>query len=204
PWVKLKSGAQMPFRKPTSPRTTAASMVVSNASTSAAVRPVVADGLICWPDTAAATANTATHASWMRIKPPVANRSARLVEQQDTPAAGEPHRRSSNAPYTNGMRTSLTSIAVVLAAASVSAHIMVSPPQSKTGQTQKYELRVHNEEKVATTEVDLQIPDGVNVLSVGTAPAGAYTTSKTGDRITGVAWKVAVEPGKYLALPFTA
>ena len=102
------------------------------------------------------------------------------------------------------MRTSLTSIAVVLAAASVSAHIMVSPPQSKTGQTQKYELRVHNEEKVATTEVDLQIPDGVNVLSVGTAPAGAYTTSKTGDRVTGVAWKVAVEPGKYLALPFTA
>ena len=71
------------------------------------------------------------------------------------------------------MRTSLTSIAVVLAAASVSAHIMVSPPQSKTGQTQKYELRVHNEEKVATTEVDLQIPDGVNVLSVCTAPAGA-------------------------------
>src|SRR5262245_26750182 len=102
------------------------------------------------------------------------------------------------------MKTLVTTIVFVLAVASVSAHIMVSPPQSKPGASQKYELRVHNEAKLATTEVDLQIPDGITVLSIGTPPAGAYTTSKKGDRITGLAWKVAVEPGKYLALPFTA
>src|SRR5216684_5392150 len=87
---------------------------------------------------------------------------------------------------------------------SLSAHIMVSPPDSKAGVTQKYELRVHNEEKVAITSVDLAIPDAVTVLSVGTAPAGTYTTTKAGDRITALTWKVDVQAGKYLALPFTA
>jgi uncharacterized protein YcnI len=102
------------------------------------------------------------------------------------------------------MRTLLTTIVVVLAVASASAHIMVSPPESKAGVTQKYELRVHNEEKLATAEVVLDIPDGITVLSIGAAPAGTYTTSKTGDRIAVLTWKVAVQPGKYLALPFTA
>jgi uncharacterized protein YcnI len=87
---------------------------------------------------------------------------------------------------------------------SLSAHIMVSPPDSKAGATQKYELRVHNEEKIAITSVDLAIPDAITVLSIGTAPAGTYTTTKTGDRITALAWKVDVQAGKYLALPFTA
>jgi uncharacterized protein YcnI len=102
------------------------------------------------------------------------------------------------------MKTLLTTIVVVLTIASVSAHIMVSPPESKAGVTQKYELRVHNEEKLATAEVVLDIPAGITVLSIGTAPAGTYTTSKTGDRIAVMTWKVAVQPGKYVALPFTA
>jgi uncharacterized protein YcnI len=87
---------------------------------------------------------------------------------------------------------------------SLSAHIMVSPPDSKAGVTQKYELRVHNEEKVAITSVDLTIPDGIAVLTIGPAPSGTYTTTKTGDRITSLTWKVDVAASKYLALPFTA
>jgi uncharacterized protein YcnI len=97
--------------------------------------------------------------------------------------------------------------ALALAAAvgaSVSAHIMVSPPESKSGATQNYELRVHNEEKVAIKSVELTIPDGITVTSVGKAPAGTYTTAKTGDRITLLTWTVDVAPTKYLALPFTA
>src|SRR4051812_48948640 len=88
--------------------------------------------------------------------------------------------------------------------ASVSAHIMVSPPESKSGATQNYELRVHNEEKVGIKSVELTIPDGITVTSIGKAPAGAYTTAKTGDRITSLTWTVDVAPTKYLALPFTA
>jgi uncharacterized protein YcnI len=92
----------------------------------------------------------------------------------------------------------------VSAAASLSAHLMVSPPESKSGATQKYELRVHNESKLATTGVDLDIPDGVTVLEVAKPAAGSFSTKKTGDRITEITWQVDVQPSKYLALPFTA
>jgi len=86
----------------------------------------------------------------------------------------------------------------------LSAHVMVSPTTSKSGATQKYEVRVHNEAKVAATSVDLDIPDGVTVTDVAKPAAGTYTTNKTGDRITTITWKIEVLPSKYVALPFTA
>jgi uncharacterized protein YcnI len=98
----------------------------------------------------------------------------------------------------------LAPILLAFAVTSASAHIMVSPPRSKAGATQKYEMRVHNEGKVATTSVELDIPDGITVLEVADPSTGTFTTSKTGDRITSITWKVAVQPGKYVALPFTA
>ena len=102
------------------------------------------------------------------------------------------------------MRTSLTAMVVLLISTSLSAHIMVSPPESKTAATQKYELRVHNEGKVAATSIDLEIPEGITVLEVAKPSAGTSTTTKTGTRITTITWQVDVQPSKYLALPFTA
>ena len=93
---------------------------------------------------------------------------------------------------------------VALSTASLSAHVMVSPTQSKTGATQKYELRVHNEAKIAATSVELEIPDGVTVVDVAKSASGASTTKKAGDRITSITWQVDVQPTKYIALPFTA
>jgi len=87
---------------------------------------------------------------------------------------------------------------------SLSAHIMVSPPESKSGATQKYEVRVHNEGKVAAKQIDLEVPNGVTVVEVAKLPAGTFETKKEGDRITAITWKVDVAPSKYLALPFTA
>jgi uncharacterized protein YcnI len=84
------------------------------------------------------------------------------------------------------------------------AHIMVSPPESKAGATQNYELRVHNEGKIATTALDLEIPEGVTVLEVATPATGSYTPAKTGDRITAITWTIDVPPGKYVALKFVA
>ena len=91
-----------------------------------------------------------------------------------------------------------------LVSTSLSAHIMVSPPQSKVGGTQKYELRVHNEGKVAATSVELDIPEGVTVLDVDKPQAGSVTTAKAGARITRLTWSVDVQPSKYVALAFTA
>ena len=102
------------------------------------------------------------------------------------------------------MKTRFVALLILLLTTSISAHIMVSPPQSKSGAMQKYELRVHNEGKVAATAVELEIPDGLTVTEVATPAAGSFTTKTTGDRITAVAWKVDVQPSKYVALTFTA
>lgn len=102
------------------------------------------------------------------------------------------------------MRALLAAVLAPLIAASAYAHIMVSPPESKAGATQNYELRVHNEGKVATTALDLEIPEGITVLNVATPAAGSYDTTKTGTRVTAITWKVDVQPGKYVALKFAA
>lgn len=95
-------------------------------------------------------------------------------------------------------------LVLVSSTVSMSAHIMVSPPQSKVGTVQRYELRVHNESKIAVASVELEIPKGITVTEVVQPSAGTYTTTKTGDRIVAITWKIDVPPGKYLALPFTA
>jgi uncharacterized protein YcnI len=99
----------------------------------------------------------------------------------------------------------LVVLSVTLSAVtSLAAHVTVSPLQSKTGAVQKYELRVHNEAKVAATSVDLEIPDGVLVTEVAKPTTGTYTTKMMGDRITLITWQTDVQPSKYVALPFTA
>jgi uncharacterized protein YcnI len=102
------------------------------------------------------------------------------------------------------MKFSVALLFVASGVASLSAHLTVSPLQSKPGATQKYEARVHNEGKLAATAIDLEIPEGVTVTGVAKPAAGSYATKKTGDRITMITWVVEVPPSKYMALPFTA
>ena len=93
---------------------------------------------------------------------------------------------------------------MTVAAASLSAHVIVSPTLSKSGAVQKYEVRVHNEAKVAATSIEVDIPDGVTIVDIAKSPNGTATTKKAGDRVTGITWKIDVQPNKYVALPFTA
>jgi uncharacterized protein YcnI len=102
------------------------------------------------------------------------------------------------------LRLSFALILSSLIVPSLSAHVMVSPPQSKNGATQKYEMRVHNEAKQAATKIELEIPDGITVLEVAKPATGTFATEKSGTRITRITWQVEVAPEKYLALPFTA
>jgi uncharacterized protein YcnI len=102
------------------------------------------------------------------------------------------------------MKLSIVLLLAASAVTSLSAHVMVSPPQSTAGAVQKYELRVHNEAKAAVTSIDLEIPDGVTVTEVAKRPAGTFTTKMTGNRITVITWAIDVQPTKYVALPFTA
>ena len=102
------------------------------------------------------------------------------------------------------LRVSFALLFTVLVATALSAHVMVSPPQSKSGATQKYEMRVHNEGKRAATKIELDIPEGVTVVDVGKPATGSFTTEQSGTRISRIVWQVEVAPNKYLAMPFTA
>ena len=102
------------------------------------------------------------------------------------------------------MHLGMAFVFTALAAITLSAHLMISPTQSKPGAAQKYELRVHNEARVAATSIDLDIPDGVAVTDVAKPATGTYTTKTSGDRITVISWQVEVQPRKYVTLPFTA
>lgn len=101
-------------------------------------------------------------------------------------------------------RSAALVLAFALISAVADAHIMVSPPQSKAGAVQNYELRAHNEAKLATTMLELEVPDGITIQEIATPATGTFETEKAGDRITKVTWKVEVPAGKYLALKFTA
>jgi uncharacterized protein YcnI len=101
-------------------------------------------------------------------------------------------------------KLSVAVAAVVFSAASLSAHVMVSPTTSKAGAAQKYEVRVHNEGKVAAKSVEVEIPDGVTVTDIAKSGAGTATPKKSGERITSITWQIDVQPNKYVALAFTA
>lgn len=102
------------------------------------------------------------------------------------------------------MKLSALLLFTTSAVASLSAHIMVAPLQSKAGATQRYEVRVHNDGQVAATAIDLDVPEGVTVAEILPPPAGTYATKTSGDRITQITWTLEVPRNKYLALPFTA
>jgi uncharacterized protein YcnI len=102
------------------------------------------------------------------------------------------------------MKLSVVLLLTASVVTSLSAHVTVSPLQSKTGAVQKYELRVHNEATVAATSVDLDIPEGVTVTEVTKPATGSYTTKTMADRITVITWQIDVQPSKYVALPFMA
>ena len=102
------------------------------------------------------------------------------------------------------MKTSTLAILALLLAATAWAHVVVAPAQSQQGTSQVYKVRVHNEEKIATSSVELEVPDGVTVVSVEPLKTGKFSTAKTGTRITKVTWDTEVAPGKYVELAFTA
>ena len=104
--------------------------------------------------------------------------------------------------------TSAFAIAMLLAAAPALAHVVVAPQQSASGETQVYKVRVHNEETVATTKIELEVPEGVAVGVHGKPGPGeryemALDAAHAG-RVNKITWNVDIAPGKYVELPFTA
>ncbi|HJT70805.1 MAG TPA: DUF1775 domain-containing protein [Terriglobales bacterium] len=85
-----------------------------------------------------------------------------------------------------------------------SAHVSVSPRQSKAGATEQYIVRVPTEGNISTVSVDLEVPPGVTIQKV-TAPDGAqYEVRREGSRIVAITWKIEIKPRESAELPFTA
>jgi uncharacterized protein YcnI len=97
---------------------------------------------------------------------------------------------------------SMAAVALLLAAPAF-AHVTVAPQQSAAGAKQIYKVRVHNDEKVPTTSIELQIPAGATVVSVAPMTGATSDMAKSGNRVTAITWKIQVQPGKYVELPFT-
>ena len=92
---------------------------------------------------------------------------------------------------------------VLFIAAAAEAHVSVRPRESKVGATEKYTVRVPTEGKVATTSVELEVPDGVTIVTINGA-AGSVEQKKSGDRVTSITWKVDIQPAQSQELIFVA
>ena len=98
----------------------------------------------------------------------------------------------------------VTAVLALSAVVAVLAHVTVSPGESKLGASERYTVRVPTEGQVATTGVDLEVPEGVTVS--GVLAVGGWTSEmrKEGGRVVGVSWKLEIPPTQFGELVFTA
>lgn len=102
------------------------------------------------------------------------------------------------------MRAAVFTLLALFPVAAAEAHVRVSPAESKAGATETYTARVPTEGKVTTTAVQLDVPDGVILVST-TAPAGAsFELKKEKDRVVAVVWTTNIKPGEAAMLSFVA
>ena len=83
---------------------------------------------------------------------------------------------------------------------SAQAHVRVLPFESQPGAHQTYTVKVPTEGAVTTTSVELEVPEGVSIVSIAD-PAG---TKKANGRTTSITWKVEIPAGQSKDLIFEA
>jgi uncharacterized protein YcnI len=96
-----------------------------------------------------------------------------------------------------------TTVLLLLSATAADAHIIIRPREATVGATEMYTMRVPPEGKVATTSVELDVPDGVTIVTINAA-AGSFEQKKSGDRTTSITWKVDIQAAQAQKLTFVA
>lgn len=95
------------------------------------------------------------------------------------------------------VRSPIIALAAIMMVSVASAHVVVSPRESRSGAYEKYVVRVPTEGTVATTSIELEIPAETTFIAVG-APVGyTYELKKSGDRVVGVVWSMKIDPGEF-------
>jgi uncharacterized protein YcnI len=100
--------------------------------------------------------------------------------------------------------TSLSVSIMLLAASLASAHVVVAPRSSQLGAHEKYTVRVPTEGKVATTSVELTLPDGLTFIAVGAAVGHSYELKKSGERVVAIVWTMKISPNEFAEFSFMA
>lgn len=95
-------------------------------------------------------------------------------------------------------------VSALLVATAAQAHVSVLPRESKAGATDRYTVRVPTEGKVATTSVEVDIPQSVTVDSVAPADGVTSEMKRDGDRVVSITWTVTIDPGQNRELVFVA
>ena len=99
-------------------------------------------------------------------------------------------------------RLALSAIAGILVFAHPAwAHVTVAPRESRPGISERYTVRVPTEGKVATVEVELEIPDGVTISPQAMAGV-THTLKRSGERVTSIVWATDIKPGEFAELGF--
>ncbi|WP_235000447.1 YcnI family copper-binding membrane protein [Virgibacillus dakarensis] len=86
------------------------------------------------------------------------------------------------------------------------AHVTVHPSESSTNDYEKYTVRVPVEKDTNTTEVKLEVPEGINLVSVLPMPDWDYKLEKDdNDVITSVTWLTkdkGIGPNEFIEFSF--
>jgi uncharacterized protein YcnI len=100
-------------------------------------------------------------------------------------------------------RTIAYTVSALLVATAAQAHVSVRPRESKLGATEKY-IRVPTEGKVATTSVEVEIPQGVTVDNVEPADGVKSEMKREGGRVVSITWTVTIDPAANREFTFAA
>lgn len=103
------------------------------------------------------------------------------------------------------MKTHMTLAALAFAIPAIaSAHVTIQPRESKPGIEERYTARVPTEGQVATTSVELQVPDTVTVVDVPVPEGAKHDVKRSGDRIIAIVWMKEILPKQSAQFVFVA
>ena len=91
---------------------------------------------------------------------------------------------------------------LIFAAATLDAHVVVSPRESAPGAEQVYTISVPVEGTVASISVELEVPADLHVMQVASGEGFTVDVKKDKDRIVAITWKKEIKP-KEPAAKFT-
>jgi uncharacterized protein YcnI len=96
----------------------------------------------------------------------------------------------------------ILAIAAITCVSIASAHVTVWPRTSIAGAHEKYTVRVPTEGAVATTSIELSIPNSVTFVSIGAGTEYTYELKKSEGRVVGIVWSMKIKPGEFAEFAF--